>query len=100
MWVAFLVANNKSRVSQAFGLAVTGISDQHGLAALDEDIFALLGGRLIRQLLVLSHQGFGDAAAGGVNLGQETTALYVHMCDHATRVVACCAEADSDPDGR
>ena len=32
---------------------------------------------------MLSHQGFGDAAADGVNLGRETTALYLHMHDHA-----------------
>lgn len=51
---------------------------------------------------MLGHQGFGDAAAGGVNLGRETTALYLHMHDHGPlsplpRVVACCAEADPVP---
>lgn len=68
--VAFLVANSSSRVSQIFGLAATGISHQHGLVTLDGDIFVVLVGRLIHQFLVLSHQGFGDAAADGVNLGE------------------------------
>lgn len=44
-------------------------------------LFPLVG-RLIHQFLVLSHQGFGDAAADGKS-AERPLSSYLHMHDHA-----------------